>query len=77
MKAGQSERLQESLTRLRLFKSRERLEALLQGGDTSEHSLRRHGHEKARTYAGLWTLLDSLGCLCGALGLSRIAHVTY
>jgi len=30
MKAAQLERLQDNLTRLRLFKSRERLEALLQ-----------------------------------------------
>lgn len=36
MNAGQCERLQESLTRLRLFKSRERLEALLQAASSEE-----------------------------------------
>ena len=36
MKAGQFERLQEQLQRLRLFKSRERLEALLQDATAKE-----------------------------------------
>ena len=36
MKAAQLERLQEHLQRLRLFKSRERLEALLQEATTKE-----------------------------------------
>jgi DNA replication protein DnaC len=36
MNAGQMERLQENLQRLRLFKSRERLEALLQEASTKE-----------------------------------------
>ena len=39
MKAAQLERLQEHLTRLRLFKSRERLEALLQDATTKELSV--------------------------------------
>ncbi|MGH2500861.1 MAG: ATP-binding protein [Gammaproteobacteria bacterium] len=38
MNAGQCERLHESLTRLRLFKSRERLEALLQAASSEELS---------------------------------------
>lgn len=38
MNAGQCERLQESFTRLRLFKSRERLEALLHDASTEELS---------------------------------------
>lgn len=36
MNVGQCERLQESLTRLRLFKSRERLEALLQAASSED-----------------------------------------
>jgi hypothetical protein len=36
MKAAQFERLQEHLSRLRLFKSRERLEVLLQDATTRE-----------------------------------------
>jgi DNA replication protein DnaC len=38
MNAGQFERLQDSLTRLRLLKSRERLEALLQAASAEELS---------------------------------------
>lgn len=38
MKAAQLERLQDNLTRLRLFKSRERLEALLQEATGKEMS---------------------------------------
>ena len=38
MSAAQLERLQEHLQRLRLFKSRERLEALLQDATTKERS---------------------------------------
>ena len=41
MSAAQLERLQEQMQRLRLFKGRERLEALLQDATTKEAFVRR------------------------------------
>lgn len=58
MKAGQLERMQEQLQRLRLFKSRERIEALLQeavgkGLSLGTQKCTKDGSEKCTTSTGV------------------------